>query len=254
MIDLALLFRPVALPRSRFAGGLDVEIEGVRSGTKPIAAFSFPEAALTDDPMYRELRSKSLNAGLLLIHQSSEEAFPEICVFICRAEQVWRAHALMAVRHCLTSSGQPWSYNSEYLESYLLGYSKSEIDEWFERKREMRVSPEGVTLYLLMSAPQAAALDDLGMKALSVETLVQPMLAFYMSGFVTISHVATSLIGDRVLGRVAVKAFALQRIFGPTFNQRRGELHSCAISAGEAKHLNHSFQSRIELWANGQWQ
>lgn len=250
--DLKRLFRPLAFPRSRFTGGLEVEIESVRIGDKPIAMFAFSESALADDTMYQELRTKSLAAGLLLIHQPSEETVPEICVFICREGHAWRVHALMALRHCLSSSYHPYE-RFEYLESYLLGYSETEIEEWFDRQRERKVNAEGVTLYLLMSAQHAAALDDLGMRALSPESLAQPMLAFYLSGLVVISPDASNLLGQRILGRVAIKAFALKRIFGESVTQRRDELHSRTLSTTDAKHLNHALQSRIEVWDKGQW-
>lgn len=253
--DLKRVFVKRRYLRGRFST-FESQLDGVRDGDKPIAMFEVSPESVTksDDPHFEKLKQFAESASLVITQVVAPRG-GQVIVFLHRPEHAWRCQALMSVMKIRATAAATQLFDPlEHMESYLLGYSESEIGDWFKQKRQSLVAASGVTLYFLLSEKHVESLRRLGFRALDPGTAASiPIEAVYAPLSMIAAANAEAYLRDRVLARAAVRAIDIQNIFGERLTDVSAITNLGIVTESDTVAINGCLQSRIELLRNSVW-
>jgi len=253
MIDLRALFDQEP-PTDRFKD-INEELQAISAGIKAMSVISVPRSELGTVEIEPILQT-ALDLGLLTafhlekIFRGTSAPYEQVYVFIFNRGQEWRIPAYIATRQILRK--YRWSDGAEYFESYLLGYSESEILAWMAHHQKTRASWTGLTVYLLMSKRQIEPIRYLGMRCIDPKSVTADVIAFFSRSNLAIRSDAKSMIPKGfILLRVAIKRSLLKILFGPPNSWGDAEIVSTTITADLAKLMNPALESNFQTFDGG---
>lgn len=235
---------------------LEDELGAVKNGAKGMSIFWFSRDEVEvglDEPVeyhsYERVLAVALDLELHVVHRIDKPNTrgEQVYVFVLQHEQMWRIPAYMLSR-CPVP---PWSDGLEQVHSRILGYSEAQFATWIEGGRWKKAAWGAPTFFALLLASSLPSLTTLGMKAIALDAIADPLRVFDVREDLTVRRDAlTRLPADTVLVRFAIEREARSLIEGQTEHSglRFGNISHANLAA-----LNRALRSAIQILEHDGW-
>jgi hypothetical protein len=227
------------------------EIESVARKAKSMSVFTITQDMLGGE-FYVELIKKSIDMGIMVaIHKrfngTAKVDSEEILLFFLPGEESWRIPAYLSMNRAFFDD--PWSDGLETLQSFLLGYSESQIKSWIDDHNRKRIGWLGTTCYFLVSHAQRNAISRLANRCIDPSSIAEDIEVFYNTDNVPPKENAHELLPERTyLCRASIKFGFFKRLFAHDISSgRKVPFFVSAINSSNASDLNESLQSNFQF-------
>ncbi len=229
------------------------EIIAVRDGLKPISVVS----GIRGDLFTAEQEKAAFEAGLLVINapmirSDHDDEREHVRLYIAKPENLWRVQALEALSKILEHC--KWSYGTEYLESYLLGYSPEAIDLWLKSHQSSTGGYGIVPVFCLLDGEYREKLKLLGDHCLHPNCGNDGISLFYPGRRIVPKRKAFEMVPPGMfLARLGIKwRLALTLLNNPLALEEKGYL-SLTVALDDIPHINAGLQSPVAIFGPDGW-
>lgn len=233
------------------------EIRAVCQGEKAIAWFPMTSEEIDDYSDHDDVVALARTMGLSVVScpRAVDERLPAgapaVDVFVLRPAEMWRVNAFRASRETL--GRYEWSDSSEYLYSFLLGYSEDSCKRWVAERRHNRIGWVGQTVYSLVQGADVERLESLAQRCFPSDFETSSRYVFAQpEGCLLRDDPERALPVDVFLCRFALSNDFFLHLFGALSQPEDEAVMSVQVGV-DAKELNRQLVSAIEIWGEYGW-
>lgn len=218
-----------------------------------MSVFEFPyNPEVTEDEanIVRLALSLDLSVSRKYFGRNEDSAPTSSYIFISWPEEAWRSQVYIATRKILHKYG--WSNGAEYLESFLLGYSEEQIQQWLFRIEQERISWEGKNFYMLASIDDAEHVLQFSKRIVPLAGFSKGHAFFFKSNLMPVRDAFGKLPKNMTLMRAAMRWQGFTKIYGDSIASA-DDLVSAEVSAQHASAINSHLVSNIQFLDEHGW-
>lgn len=228
-----------------------------KAGKKGMSYYSWTTGAI-DHRDFREILELAFDRDLVVTLRRDEPWGPwtgdhqALDIFVSRPEELWRVPAWLALKETAFVDGR-WSEAAENLQSYLLGYTKTQREHWIEARRETDPAYTCATIYALLDRSAVAAVESVGRRCFGPNDSIDGLPVFFHRGNVLRRDARSRVPRGYTLARAGLQWAAFHELFGKWDEMKKRGLIERTIDARAARTLNANLLSNVQLLTRSGW-